>query len=87
MDTSCVKQSDNPSALHTYWGEPDQRHRDKSTNYYDTPKNVVDVLGGVVLNTSRRLPERRNHRQGRGLHMLQAVLSSSSLVKAVAYCK
>ena len=43
MDTSSVKQSDSPSTLDTYWEEPDQTSTDNSTNYYDTPKYVVDV--------------------------------------------
>ena len=63
MDTSCVKQSDSPSTLDTYWEEPDQRNTDNITNYYDTPKYVVDILGGAVSKTYRRLSESRNHRQ------------------------
>ena len=62
VDTSCVKQSDSPSTLYTYCGEPDQRNTDTSTNYYDTSKYVIDVLGGAVSKTYRRLPESRNHR-------------------------
>ena len=31
--------------LCTYWAEPDQANTDNSTNYYDTPKCLVDVLG------------------------------------------
>ena len=64
MDTSSVKQSDSPSTLDTYWEEPDQTRTDNSTNYYDTPKYVVDVLGGVVSKTYIRLPESRNYRHG-----------------------
>ena len=37
--------------LQMYWGEPDQRNTDNSTNYYDTPKYVVDVLGVAVSKT------------------------------------
>ena len=58
--TSCVKQSDSPSTLHTYWEEPDQRNTDNSTKYYDTPRYVVDVLGGSVSKTYRRLPESKS---------------------------
>ena len=46
-----------------YWEEPCQRNTDKSINYCDTPKYVVDVLGGAVSKIYRRLPESRNHRQ------------------------
>ena len=60
----CVKQSDSPSMLGTYQEEPDQTNTDNSTNYYDTPKYVVDVFVGAVSKTYRRLPERRNHRHG-----------------------
>ena len=35
---------------------------DNNTNYYDTPKYVVDVLGGVVSKTYRHLTKSRNHR-------------------------
>ena len=42
--------------------EPDQTNTDNSTNYCDAPKYVVDVLGRVVSQTCRRLPESRNHR-------------------------
>ena len=62
MDASYVKQPDSPSMLHKYWEEPDQRNTYNNTSYYDTPKYVVGVLGGTVSKTSRRLPERRNHR-------------------------
>ena len=48
VNTSYLKQSDSPSTLHTYWEELDQRNTDNSTNCYDTPKHVVDVLGGAV---------------------------------------
>ena len=64
MDTSRVKQSDNPSRLGTYWEEPGQTKTDNSTNYYDTPKYVVDVLDRVKdIQTSSReqkLPTRYN---------------------------
>ena len=36
VGTSCVKQSDSPKTLHTYWGEPDQRNTDNINNYYLT---------------------------------------------------
>ena len=62
MAIFCVKQSDSPSTLHTFWEEPDLRNTDTITNYNSTPKYVVDVLGGAVLTTYRRLPESRNHR-------------------------
>ena len=73
MGTSCVKQSDRPSTLHTYWQEPDKKNTDNITNYYDTPKYVVDVLGGAVSNTYRRLPESRNHR-----HVITDFIAGSS---------
>ena len=42
MDPSCcVKQSDSPSTLDTYWEGPDQTNTDNSANDYDTPKYVV----------------------------------------------
>ena len=79
MDTSSVKQSDSTSTLHTYWEEPDQRHTyNSSTNYYDTPRYVVDVLGGAVSKTYRRLPESRNHR-----HVIRT-LSRAQVVTAGA---
>ena len=63
VDTSCVKQPDSPSTLHTYWEELDQINTDHSANYYDTPKYVVDVLGGAVSESYiYYLPESRNHR-------------------------
>ena len=62
MDTSRVKQSDSPSTLHTYRREPDQRNIGNITNYYDTPKYVVDVLEGAVSKTKIRLPGSINHR-------------------------
>ena len=62
MDTSCAKQSESPSKLHTYWEEPDQTNTDNITNCYDRPKYVVDVLGRAVSKTYRRLPESINHR-------------------------
>ena len=52
-----MKQSDSPSTLRTYWGELDQTNTDNSPTYYDTPEYVVDVLGGAVSDTYRRLPE------------------------------
>ena len=58
-----MKQSDSPSTLPMYWGESDPINTDNSTNCYDTPKYVVNVLGGVVLKTYRLLPESRNYRQ------------------------
>ena len=74
MDTSCcVKQSDSPSTLDTFWEEPDQRKTNNSTNYYDTPKYVVDALGGAVSKTYKRLPEGRNHR-----HVITDFLEGSS---------
>ena len=43
--------------------EPDQQiNTDNGTNYYEMPKYVVDVLGGAVSKTYRRLPQSRNHR-------------------------
>ena len=42
VDISSVKQSDSLSTLSTYWEEPGQTNAD-ITNYYDTPKYVVDV--------------------------------------------
>ena len=56
MDTSSLKQSDSPSTLDTYWEGPDQANTDNSTNYCDTPKYVVDVLGGAVSKTCFRGP-------------------------------
>ena len=38
--------------------EPDQKNADNNTDYYGTPKYVVDVLGRAVSKTHRRLPER-----------------------------
>ena len=73
MDTFCVKQSDSPSTLHACWGEPDQRNTNNITNYYDTPKYVVDGLGGAVSKTYRRLPESRNHR-----HVITDIIAGSS---------
>ena len=35
----------------------------RQQHYYDTRKYVVLVLGGVVSDTYRRLPESRNFRQ------------------------
>ena len=65
MDTSCcVKQSNNPSSLDTYWEESNQINTDNSTSYYDAPKYVVDVLGGAVSKTYRHLSESRICRQG-----------------------
>ena len=49
--------------LGTFWEEPNQRNTDNNTSYDDTPKYVVDVVGGAVSKTYRRLPESRNHRQ------------------------
>ena len=68
-----VKQSDSPSTLGMYWEEPDQTNTDNSTNYYDTPKYVVDVLKGVVSKTYRRLPESRNYRRETRLTRLPGV--------------
>ena len=62
MDTSCVKQSDKSKYV-AYWEEPHQRNVDNNTNYYDTPKYVVHVLGGAVSKTYRRISESRDHRQ------------------------
>ena len=62
MDTSCAKQPDRPSILHTYWEEPDQIYINNITNYYDTPKYVVDELERAVSNTYRRLLDSRNRR-------------------------
>ena len=56
MDTSCVKQSDSPSTLHTYLEKSDYKNTDNSTRFYDTSKYVVDVLGGAVSKAYRRLP-------------------------------
>ena len=47
MDTSCVKQSDSPSTLHTY----EIQTASLTTRYYDTPNYVVDVLEGAVSHT------------------------------------
>ena len=63
MNTSCVKQSDTPRTLHTYWEEPDEKNTDNSTNYYNTPKYAVDVLGGAVSKIYIRLSEGKNRRQ------------------------
>ena len=63
MDTSCVKQSDSSSTLDTYWAESDQANTDNINKYYDTPKYVVDVLGGAVSKIFRRLPKSRSCRQ------------------------
>ena len=41
--------------------EPRQRNTDSSTNCYDTPKYVVQVLGGAASKTKIRLPQKRNH--------------------------
>ena len=70
METSgrlySVKQSDSSSTLRTYWEEPNQANTDNITNYYDRPKYVVDILGGAVSKTYRRLSEHRNHRHTKG---------------------
>ena len=45
-------------------GNPDQTDTDNITNYFDTPKYVIDVLGGPCQrHTDRCLPESRNYRQ------------------------
>ena len=68
-----VKQSDSPSTLDTYWGEPDQTDTDNITKYYDMSKNVVDVLGGAVSTIYRRLSESRNHR-----NVITSIIAGSS---------
>ena len=40
----------------------DQTNTNNITNYYNTPKYVVDVLGKPASKTHRRFPEGRNHR-------------------------
>ena len=64
--------------LYTCWKEPYQRHTDYNTNYDGTPKYVVDVLGGAVSKTYRRLPGIRNH-----LHVITQV-SRTQVVTAGA---
>ena len=54
-----MKKSDSPSTLRTYRGDSDPTNTDNVTNFDDTPKNVVNVLGGAA---DRRLPESRSHR-------------------------
>ena len=54
-----MKQSDGSST----WGGAGSKKMQNSTNYYDTPKYVVDVLGGVVSKIYSRLSESRNHRK------------------------
>ena len=74
-----MKQSDSPSTLRAYWGEPYQTKIDNnSTNYYDTPKYVIDVLGGAVSETYIRLPESRNQQ-----HVIRP-LSRAQVVNAEA---
>ena len=52
METSIgVKQSHSPSTLYTYRGGADQTNTDNSTNYYDTPKYVLDALREAVPKT------------------------------------
>ena len=51
-----MKQSDSPSTLDTYWEERDHSNTDDTTNYYDTPKYVVDVLEGAMSKANRRFP-------------------------------
>ena len=63
MDTSGVKQSDTFKYVAHVLEKPCQRNTDNMPNYYDTPKYVVCVLGGVVPKTDIRLPESRSHRQ------------------------
>ena len=62
-----VKKVDSPSTLRGSWGEPDQTNID--TNYY-TPKYVVDVLGGAVSETYKRLLESTNYRHSPELSAL-----------------
>ena len=76
-----MKQSDSPSTLDTYWEEPDQRNTgNNSTNDDDPPEYVIDILGGAVSKTHRRLPESRNHRHKRVRYheRLQALVGRSS---------
>ena len=61
MDSSSVKQSNEPKYVGHGLGGAGP-NIDYSTSYYDTPEYVVDVLGGAVLKTYRRLPESRNPR-------------------------
>ena len=56
-----MKQSDSPSTLRTYCGGAGSNNTDNSTNYYDTTKYVVDVLGEALSKTYRRFPKSRNH--------------------------
>ena len=72
-----VKQSDSPSTLYTYLGGVES---DNSTNYYDTPTYVVDVLGGAMSKSYRRLTESRNPR-----HII-TILSRAQVVTAGAAC-
>ena len=77
MDTfCCVKQSDSQVRCTGIGGDPNQRNTDKdnSTNYYDTPKYVVDVFGGAVSKTYRHLPESRNSQHIGGYIQLRAFI-------------
>ena len=74
MDTSCcVKQSDSPSTLDTYWEKSNQ------TKYYGTRKYVVDVLEGAMSKTYRRLRESRNHR-----HVITSLSRAQSVIAKAA---
>ena len=84
MDSSSVKQSDSPSTLDTCWEELDQTNADNITNYYDTPKLVVDVLGRAVSKTYRRLPESRNFRHSNSRYYRNAVPSARTC--GIHYC-
>ena len=58
MDTSSVKQSDKAKYAAQVLGGAGQRNTDNRTNYYDTLKYAVDVLGRAVSKTYRLcLPE------------------------------
>ena len=66
--TSCVKQSDSPNTLHTYWKGPDQINTDNSLYYYDMPKYVVrrvrrssvKDIQSVVSSREQKPPTRYN---------------------------
>ena len=64
MDTSIVRNSQKAQVRYTsIREEPEKISTDNSTNYYDTPKYVLDVLGDAVSKTYKRLPESRKYRQ------------------------
>ena len=61
MDTSCLKQSNKLKYVANVFGRAVSK-KYRQYHYYDTPKYVVQVLGGVVSKIHRRLPESRNRR-------------------------